>query len=252
MKLYTKTGDTGLTSLYNGTRIKKTSYHFTCLGDFDELNASIGMAKSFWTDELKGNIQLYSAPGAGAMHYKTEKGVDSGKYYEWFALNEILSEIQCRIMDISSIVATPPWDSKTQISGDTSEFFDKWKSRINFKELDINQIEKLIDRLDSLLPKLTNFVIPGNNKLVSQFHIIRTITRRCERAFLVFLEESTFINVYTEIDIVFENVRIYINRLSDLFFVLSRFIAMTLVVNEEIYKSKKVNLILQINNTQKT
>ena len=121
-----------------------------------------------------------------------------------------------------------------------------------FKELDINQIEKLIDRLDSLLPKLTNFVIPGNNKLVSQFHIIRTITRRCERAFLVFLEESTFINVYTEIDIVFENVRIYINRLSDLFFVLSRFISMTLDVNEEIYKSKKVNLILQKNNTQKT
>ena len=35
MKLYTKTGDSGLTSLYNGTRIKKTSYHFTCLGDFD-------------------------------------------------------------------------------------------------------------------------------------------------------------------------------------------------------------------------
>ena len=43
-------------------------------------------------------------------------------------------------------------------------------------------------------------------------------------------------NIYNEVDIVFENVRIYINRLSDLFFVLSRFIAMTLEVTEEIYK----------------
>ena len=237
MKLYTKTGDTGLTSLYNGTRLKKTSYHFTCLGDFDELIANIGMAKSLYLDELKGGIQYYSAPGAGAMNYKTEKGVDSGKYYEWFAFGDMLSKIICQIMDISSIVATPPWDSKTQITGDTTIFFNNWKTKIKFEELDITQIEKLIDRLDSLLPKLTNFVIPGNNKLVSQIHILRTITRRCERSFLFFLNESEdFMNIYNEVDIVFENVRIYINRLSDLFFVLSRFIAMTLEVTEEIYK----------------
>lgn len=43
MKIYTKTGDKGQTSLYTGDRLDKNDLIFSCLGDIDELNASIGL-----------------------------------------------------------------------------------------------------------------------------------------------------------------------------------------------------------------
>ena len=218
MKIYTKTGDSGTSSLYNGQRLSKTDNIFDNLGDFDELNSHLGLMKSFYK-RFKNPNEFYNPPGAGAIFYKTEKCLDSGKYYEWFILADIITEIQCKLMDISTIIATP------------IDNIDIWNIKNEFKYANIIDIEILIDRLDSLLPKINNFVVPSGNVLISQTHICRVLTRKCERGFLKLFEESDNENV--------NNVKIFLNRLSDLLFVISRFISMTLGIEEDLYSKKK-------------
>ena len=219
MRIYTKTGDSGTSSLYNGKRLPKTESIFEYLGDFDELNSHLGLMKSFYK-RIKNPNEYYNAPGAGAVFYKTEKCLDSGKYYEWFILDEIITGLQCKTMDISTIIATP-----------INNNVDDWNAKNSFEYLNIKQVEDLIDRLDSLLPKLSNFVVPSGNVLISQTHICRVLIRKCERNFLKLFEDSDNENI--------NNVKVFLNRLSDLFFVISRFISMSLGITEDIYSKKK-------------
>ena len=208
-KLYTKTGDKGSTSLYNGDRVYKSSVYMRALGDLDELNCHIGMSKALWRDEMdKCVIQVYSAPGAGSMNYRHAPSIVTSDYtgpplyYEWFALGEILTNIQRHLMDVCSVVATPG----------TSDFFDKeWTS----------ELEMLIDRLDSLSPPLKNFVVPSGNKLTASIHVCRAVTRRCERQTLGAVQDG-------------HDILVYLNRLSDFFFALTRFVSLTLGIEEDL------------------
>lgn len=81
-------------------------------------------------------------------------------------------------------------------------------------EKDIERIETEIDRVDEKLPRLTRFVLPGGNEAASRAHICRTVSRRAER------------NIYrvAEKFPVAEEVTIFVNRLSDYFFVLARYL----------------------------
>lgn len=83
------------------------------------------------------------------------------------------------------------------------------------KDSSIEQIEKAIDRMMDQLPPLTKFIIPGGQPEVGYAHICRTVTRRAERA-IVRLADNEKIK---------ENIIIYINRLSDYFYTLSRYIS---------------------------
>jgi len=216
--IYTRTGDKGMSSLYNGDRVNKDSMYFECLGDIDELNSNLGLVKAFWKEEFgKSGVKLYNAPGAGALFYKHEKCIDSGKYYEWFVLGKYIHEIQCNLMNISTQIATPFKDD-----------YEGWVSRVGINTSVIPDIEKNIDRLDSLLPPLKNFVVPSGNKLISQIHICRSITRRCERRY-VSIRNVEVLN--DQLDIPTK----YLNRLSDYLFVLSRFVAMTLEIEEDLF-----------------
>ena len=199
-KLYTKTGDKGETSLYTGQRLPKTSKHFEALGDLDELNCHVGLARAFWREE-NGN-QVYSAPGAGAVHYRDKPDVTTGRYYEWYALDETLTQIQQNIMMLSSCVATPG----------SKMFIDA-------------SIEQEIDRLSAITPPIRNFVVPSGHKLCAQLHVCRAITRRCERKVLSM-----------------ELTCVYLNRLSDYFFALTRFVSMTLDIEETLFCQSKVNV----------
>lgn len=76
----------------------------------------------------------------------------------------------------------------------------------------VEKIEKAIDRLNAPLPPLTSFVLPGGSPAAAWCHLARTVCRRAERA-VVSLSKSEPVNPL---------VQIYLNRLSDLFFVLSR------------------------------
>ena len=77
---------------------------------------------------------------------------------------------------------------------------------------DIERIEKQIDIIDSKLPRLNRFVLPGGNEAASRAHICRTVTRRAERNVYIVAEDYP----------VSEEVLVFLNRLSDYFFVLSR------------------------------
>ncbi|MBS3926222.1 MAG: cob(I)yrinic acid a,c-diamide adenosyltransferase [Nitrosarchaeum sp.] len=76
----------------------------------------------------------------------------------------------------------------------------------------ILNLEKNIDKYESELTPLTNFILPGGTILASQLHHIRTVTRRAE-TYIIMLSEEEKIN---------DNCIKYVNRLSDLFFVLGR------------------------------
>lgn len=90
----------------------------------------------------------------------------------------------------------------------------------------VDSIEKQIDNFESELPSLTNFILPGGDIAASQLHFTRTIVRRSETC-LVLLEEQEQIN---------ENCIKFINRLSDLLFVLGRVINKRKGKNDSIWK----------------
>lgn len=83
------------------------------------------------------------------------------------------------------------------------------------KEEEITFLEEQIDRMNEKLPELTKFILPGGHPVVSLAHIARTVTRRAER---------NAISLSREFD-VDEIIIRYLNRLSDYFFVLARFLA---------------------------
>ena len=225
-KIYTKTGDLGVTSLYNGDRLPKDAYYFECLGDLDELNCHLGLMKAFYK-EIRNPKELYNPPGAGSLFYKHEKCLDTGKYYEWFILESFITTIQCNIMDISTFVATPKYTD-----------IEKWLKVVSFSADNITNLEKLIDRIDSLLPSITNFVVPSGNRLISQTHVCRALTRRCERKLIkLIFNENTELN--KDIQDLELNIKIYLNRLSDFLFIISRFISFTLNEQEDLYSKRK-------------
>jgi len=106
---------------------------------------------------------------------------------------QLLKRIQIDLIEISSLLANP----KSTLSK------NKWKEKIKHLEKDID--DKTIS-----LPQLNQFVIPGENQISSLLQLSRTVCRRTERR-VVTLSQKEKIN---------PQVLIYLNRLSDLLFVL--------------------------------
>lgn len=95
----------------------------------------------------------------------------------------------------------------------------------------ITEIETEIDRMDSELPPLKNFILPGGSKAASSFHLCRTGARNVERK-LVHYHATT----KEELPL---NSAVFLNRLSDYFFVLARYVNMQLQVEEINWKPRK-------------
>lgn len=93
----------------------------------------------------------------------------------------------------------------------------------NITEEDIKQLENWIDEMDLELPELKNFILPGGHQIVSTCHICRTISRRAERRCVPAIQ--------------YPLILIYLNRLSDYFFVLARYCNHQLGYPEKIWKS---------------
>lgn len=93
----------------------------------------------------------------------------------------------------------------------------------------ITEIEKKIDQMDGSLPELTGFVLPGGTYVAASLHICRTICRRLERKLVYFGEKSQGELPELSIELV--------NRLSDYFFVLSRYVNYLEKKHEHIWKS---------------
>ena len=115
-------------------------------------------------------------------------------------IKDILNKIQIKLFSIGSILA----------SGKNQNISEK----VKIEKKDVEYIELEIDRLNKDLPELKNFVIPGGHKTSSYSHVCRSICRRAER-------KISELNNKSSVD---SNILAYVNRLSDFFFVLSRFL----------------------------
>jgi len=110
----------------------------------------------------------------------------------------LLKEIQDRLFTIGSALASDPEKSKMKIP--------------DLHQEDIELLEKEIDTMTADLPELRHFILPGGSNAVSFCHLARCVCRRAERI-CVHLSEDSFVD---------EKVMVYLNRLSDYLFVLSR------------------------------
>jgi cob(I)alamin adenosyltransferase len=141
MKVYTKTGDSGTTSLFGGTRVSKHHIRIESYGTVDELNSHIGLIR-----DQEINIQ-----------YKN-----------------VLIEVQDRLFTVGAILATPP-EKETLKNG------EKRLQNLGIQETDIEYLENQIDLMEESLPQMTHFVLPGGHTTVSYCHIARCVCRRAER-----------------------------------------------------------------------
>ena len=166
MKIYTKTGDKGTTSLIGGTRLSKAHVRIDAYGTVDELNSYIGMLR--------------------------DQPVNEGR-------KDLLKEIQDRLFTIGSHLASEP-DQKKKILPD---LYDE----------DVALLEREMDLIDSKVPPLRAFILPGGHQSVSFGHIARTVCRRAERA-VIHLQQGEEVEPIV--------IR-YLNRLSDALFVMARY-----------------------------
>lgn len=169
MKIYTRGGDTGETSLFGGERVKKSAARVCAYGEVDELNAVLGVAAS-------------------------ELGDDD--------LCAKLTTIQSSLFDLGGELATPHAEAREE----------KGKGMPRVRDADVTELEKWIDALETELTPLRNFILPGGAKAAALLHQARTVCRRAERSVIALAEHETVGPVPVR----------YLNRLSDLLFVMAR------------------------------
>ena len=128
---------------------------------------------------------------------------------------KVLLEIQDRLFTVESLLAAEPGSRGIE-------------NLPLLKEEDVELLEKEIDSMNSQLPDLTQFILPGGHTIASYCHLARTVCRRAERQ-VIKLDTKYSVDPSTII---------YLNRLSDYLFVLSRFLLMNLGGSETLWKAR--------------
>ncbi|PIB26983.1 cob(I)yrinic acid a,c-diamide adenosyltransferase [Maribacter sp. 4G9] len=152
MKIYTKTGDNGTTSLFGGTRVPKHHIRIDSYGTVDELNSWLGLIAGQEIPEK----------------YKDE-----------------LQTIQKKLFTVGAILATEP-QKATLKNGQERLNIERIGSD------DIVSLEMSMDSMDEELPQMTHFILPGGHPAVSYCHIARTVCRRAERKTTILYENEPF------------------------------------------------------------
>jgi len=166
VKIYTKTGDLGETSLLGGARVPKDHLRVAAYGDVDETNAALGAVRA-----------LAEAP-----------------------LEALLFSIQKDLFAIGAQLADP-----------THKVASK-RAKAAVTAAHVRRLEKAIDAREAKLPPLRSFVLPGGTPAAALLHQARTVCRRAERSVVTLAREA-------DVD---PRIIVYLNRLSDLLFVLAR------------------------------
>lgn len=156
MKIYTKTGDKGETSLRNGQRVKKSDLRIWVVGELDELTAVLGLAISFLKDG------------------KTVQQIEKIQHDLFLVSAKETAGLAKRIKDL----------------------------------------EKIIDETEKDLPPLKNFIFIGGSRSAGFLHLARSVCRRAERRLVETMGQKGQMGQ--------DETLIYLNRLSDLLFVLGR------------------------------
>ena len=168
--IYTKIGDRGNTSLYDGLDVPKNSDRIMANGDIDEVVSALGVARCYAVDE------------------KVEK---------------VIHRVQRKLFDVMAEVATI----------DTSNL------RSTITAEDVTELENQIDEMLKHFDLPTTFIMPGTDKASAHLHIARSVCRRAERTLV-----TLFRNCPEGLN---KNLLIYVNRLSDMIYALSRYSEVT-------------------------
>jgi cob(I)alamin adenosyltransferase len=166
VKIYTRSGDGGETSLLGGARVPKDHLRVAAYGDVDETNAALGVVRAHGAEPL----------------------------------DSLLGSIQRQLFAIGAQLADPGHDVAAQ------------RAKAAVSEAQVQALEAAIDAQDATLPPLRAFVLPGGAPSAALLHLARTICRRAERSVVTLARQA-------EIDPL---IVVYLNRLSDLLFVLAR------------------------------
>lgn len=183
MKIYTKTGDTGKTSLFGGKRVKKSCLEIDAIGEVDETNALIGVLVS----ELPEDI--------------------------FASTRERLTTVQHRLFTIGSNIAAVEMQLENKMP--------------QLNEADIKALEDWIDKMESELTPLTQFILPGGHEAAAHAFTARAVCRRAERRLADLTER------YPELSPLLKQ---YLNRLSDVLFVLARWVNKQTGYSEVVWK----------------
>jgi len=183
MKIYTKNGDQGFTTLADGKGLPKSESRIQTLGEIDELNSYLGLIIT----KIPKN--------------KADK----------------LQEIQSTLFSLGAHIST-----------DSPEILGNMKL---LSLHDIVLIEEMIDEIESLIPPLKNFILPGGHETIAHVQIARAVCRRAERTLIHWVLTEKKENYQTAIA--------FLNRLSDYLFMLSRYLHLELNVPEIPWESGK-------------
>ncbi len=151
-RIYTRTGDKGLTALVGGRRVPKESGRLEAYGTIDELNSIVGIVRTYVPD------------------YRQKFGAD----FEWYS--EMLRRIQNELFDVGSELATP--DDAV------------YEGMHRMGEGEVKQLEQEMDRMQKVLQPLNSFTLPGGGVLNAFLHQARTVCRRAERVCWVLRREE--------------------------------------------------------------
>jgi cob(I)alamin adenosyltransferase len=163
VKIYTRTGDTGETALFDNSRVSKADPRVDAYGDVDELNAWLGLVRAAGLEpDLDGAIV----------------------------------QIQRDLFAVGAQLADPADRLAPRVA------------RAFVADRDVERLEALIDTLDAEVPPLTRFILAGGVPAGASLHVARTVCRRAERRIVALVPAPLLIR--------------YMNRLSDLLFVLAR------------------------------
>ncbi len=190
MSIYTRTGDTGSTSLFGGKRVLKCEELVEVYGSLDELNSWVGFTRSKIKDQ-RSKI--------------------------------FLKKVQGDLFTIGSTLAG--WKEVPQGSALTGPKGRALDDRVK-------EMEARIDAMEESLAPIRNFILPGGSELAAHAHIARSICRRVERQTV-----SLKVRKVREEDL--DRMIKYLNRLSDLFFMLARFINKQEQVEEIVWQGVK-------------
>ena len=157
-KLYTKTGDGGMTYLYDGSRRKKNSMFFDVLGDIDELSSHIGMLCAIISDvEVKNNwcttISNFFKNDSSIVDYSScdYSSCDYSDCKDTQTKLTILRDIQVKLLDIGSNIAVVDYTKKDKVPKLTED--------------DVKKLESLIDLYDIVKVFTRNAIFNSQNKL---------------------------------------------------------------------------------------
>ena len=166
MKIYTRTGDHGETSLLGGARVAKDTLRIETYGTVDELNSVLGLVRAHGVSEQ---------------------------------IDQVIGRVQNELFSVGAELASPgPVARGTRTVGPQH----------------VAELEADIDQFQALLSPLTQFILPGGTPAAATLHVARAVCRRAERHLVAFARQ--------EGPTVSTALIAYLNRLSDLLFVLAR------------------------------